>query len=49
MTHFHYSHWYFRMPWMRKYDAMCLGRHVLFRFGKDAVSCRLMNHEMIHQ
>ena len=37
----------FRLPWMREFDAICLGRWIFF--AGDKPSATLLRHEMIHQ
>ena len=39
----------FRLPVVKKYDAVCLGRLILFKHEPDGVSQILFNHEMVHQ
>lgn len=43
-----YYHWYFKMPWMRPYRGMVLGKFILFRGGPDDISPQLLAHEMAH-
>jgi hypothetical protein len=49
MTTIKYSHWYFKMPWMKKYEGAVFGRTILFRDAKEQVSKALLEHEMVHQ
>lgn len=44
-----FSHWLFRFPGFRNYDAICLGRAILFRQAKAEVSEHLIEHELVHQ
>jgi len=44
-----YRHWIFRLPWMKGYAGMCVGRCILFRDAEDQVDLTLLRHEMIHQ
>jgi hypothetical protein len=46
---FRYSHWAFRLPLLRRYSAICLGRTILFKLPKEAISPRLLKHEYCHQ
>lgn len=39
----------FRLPGFRRYDAVCIGRLILFKQSPDSVSQRLFNHEVVHQ
>lgn len=44
-----YSHWAFRLPILQRFDAVCVGRVVLFKSSITDVSVNLMRHEMVHQ
>ena len=44
-----YKHWIFKLPWMKPYSAICLGRTVYFREDQSKVTRRLLSHEMVHQ
>lgn len=44
-----YAHWIFRLPWMRPYRGICVGRRILFRDPEGRVPGELLAHEMIHQ
>ena len=39
----------FRLPLLRRYSAICLGRWIVCRQPEDEVSERLRAHELIHQ
>ena len=44
-----FSHWLFKLPLIRRFDAICIGRLMLFKASKWKVSMSLIKHEMIHQ
>lgn len=44
-----YGHWLFRLPGFRQYEAMCLGRTILFRALEPDVSPQVVAHELVHQ
>lgn len=44
-----YEHWYFKMPWMKNYSGIVIGRFILVRESQYKASPVLINHEMIHQ
>ena len=44
-----YSSRVFKLPWLKKYYAICLGRNIFFKEAQENVSATLHNHEMIHQ
>ena len=46
---FRYRHWAFRLPLLRRYSAICLGRTILFRQAKEEIPERLLRHEYCHQ
>jgi hypothetical protein len=43
-----YSHWLFKLPLIRNYSAICIGRTIYFRDAKEDISPVLMKHEMVH-
>ncbi len=49
MAKIRYSHWAFRLPLLRRYRGICLGRWILFKEGEEKVSPTLLRHELIHQ
>lgn len=44
-----YRHWVFRLPFMRRYSGMVVGRLILFRDDKEQISPALLRHELVHQ
>ena len=44
-----YNHFIFKLPFMKKYAAICIGRTILFKNIKENVDPTLVRHEMIHQ
>ena len=44
-----YRHWVFRLPFMRRYRGMVLGRTILFKDDESEISPTLLRHELIHQ
>ena len=49
MLRFRYAHWIFKLPLLRHYRAICLGKTVYFKFSEEEISPRLLRHEMVHQ
>ncbi len=46
---FRHEHWLFRLPLLRNYSAICLGRTIYFKRAAEQVSPELMAHENVHQ
>jgi hypothetical protein len=46
---FRYRHWLFRLPLLRHYRAICLGRTVYFKLAEEEIAPELLRHEMAHQ
>ena len=44
-----HRHWIFRMPFLRRYNGMVLGRTLLFKCSETEMSPALLKHELIHQ
>jgi len=44
-----YSSWLFKLPMLRNYDAICIGRNIFFKNPESQVPARIHNHEMVHQ
>lgn len=44
-----YRHWAFRLPLLRRYRGIVVGRRIWFKNGPDEISAELLRHEMIHQ
>jgi hypothetical protein len=44
-----YRHWIFKLPFVRNYRGMVVGRTILFKGDKSEVSRTLFQHELIHQ
>ncbi|MBI5011976.1 MAG: hypothetical protein HZC06_04075 [Methylocystis sp.] len=44
-----YRHWVFRLPFVRNYRGMVVGRTILFKGDESEVSQTLFRHELIHQ
>jgi hypothetical protein len=44
-----YRHWVFRLPFVRNYRGMVVGRTILFKGDESEVSQTLFRHERIHQ
>jgi hypothetical protein len=44
-----YRHWVFRLPFVRNYRGMVVGRTILFKSDESEVSQTLFRHELIHQ
>lgn len=44
-----YQHWAFRLPLLRRYRGIVVGRRIWFKHGPDQISDELLRHEMIHQ
>ena len=44
-----YRHWVFRLPFVRNYRGMVIGRTILFKGDELEVSRTLFRHELIHQ
>lgn len=49
MVRLKYNHWLFKLPLLRKYRAICLGRTIYFKGDPKSITPRLMRHEMVHQ
>lgn len=49
MVRVRYRHWVFRLPFLRHYRGLCLGRTILFKEHETDVSAALLRHELIHQ
>lgn len=49
MLRIQYRHWLFRLPFLRHYRGICVGRTILFKDDESAVSAVLLQHELIHQ
>lgn len=44
-----YRHWIFKLPFVRNYRGMVVGRTILFKGDESEVSETLFRHEIIHQ
>lgn len=44
-----YEHWIFKIPPMHLYDAVVVGRTMLFRQKEKEVHPILIKHELVHQ
>lgn len=44
-----YRHWVFKLPFVRNYRGMVVGRTILFKGDESDVSRTLLQHELIHQ
>jgi hypothetical protein len=44
-----HQHWIFKLPFVRRYSGMVVGRTILFRGGETEISPALLRHELIHQ
>lgn len=44
-----YSHPAFGLPLLRHYQAVCVGRTIWFKASPEAISPRLLRHELTHQ
>jgi hypothetical protein len=44
-----YRHWIFKLPFVRRYNGMVLGRTILFKGGATEIPPALLRHELIHQ
>lgn len=44
-----FSHWIFKLPLIHRFDAICVGRWVLFKAPQERVSPTLIVHELVHQ
>ena len=44
-----YSHWAFRLPLLRNYSGIVVGRQIWFKHPKGKVSEALVRHELVHQ
>jgi hypothetical protein len=44
-----YRHWVFKLPFVRNYRGMVVGRTILFKGDESEVSQTLLRHELIHQ
>jgi hypothetical protein len=44
-----YRHWAFKLPFVRNYRGMVIGRTILFKGDESEVSRTLFRHELIHQ
>ncbi len=49
MVKIRYKHWAFRLPLLKHYRGICLGRYILFKEGEEKISKPLLRHEMVHQ
>lgn len=49
MVKIKYRHWAFRLPLLRHYRGICLGRTILFKHGEEDISQTLLRHELAHQ
>ena len=43
-----YRHWAFRLPLLRRYDGMVLGRTILCKHVEGEIPPALLRHELIH-
>ena len=43
-----YRRWIFRLPLLRRYDGMVLGRTILCEHGDGEIPSSLLHHELIH-
>jgi hypothetical protein len=48
-VHIRYRHWIFKLPFMRRYRGMVVGRTVLFKGSELETSEAMLRHELIHQ
>ncbi len=44
-----YRHWIFRLPLVRRYRGMVIGRMILFKQAEEDIGPSLLRHEMVHQ
>jgi hypothetical protein len=44
-----YRHWIFKLPLLRRYRGMVIGRTILFKGGETEIPPALLRHELIHQ
>jgi hypothetical protein len=44
-----YRHWIFKLPFVRRYNGMVVGRTILFKDAATEISPALFRHELIHQ
>jgi hypothetical protein len=44
-----YRHWIFRLPFVRRYRGMVVGRTILFKASAGEITPALHRHELIHQ
>jgi hypothetical protein len=44
-----YRHWIFKLPFVRRYNGMVVGRTILFKAGATEIPSTLLRHELIHQ
>lgn len=49
MIRYKYKHWLFKLPLLRRYRAICLGRTVYFKEPAESITPRLLHHERVHQ
>lgn len=45
----HYSSWIFKLPLVKSYAGIVLGRHIFFVYPPETVPKTLLWHELIHQ
>lgn len=45
----HYESWIFKLPWMKPYAAIVLGRSIHFKYPKHLVNEVVVHHELVHQ
>src|SRR5688572_12437447 len=43
-----YSHCIFRLPLVRRYSGMVVGRTILFKDGEAEITPALLRHELVH-
>lgn len=44
----HFSSWIFKLPVLKKYEAITLGRWVFFKYAEADVPTSLIRHEQVH-
>jgi penicillin-binding protein-related factor A (putative recombinase) len=43
-----YRHWIFKLPFVRRYRGMVVGRTILFKGGETEITPALLQHELVH-
>jgi hypothetical protein len=44
-----YQCWIFKLPFVRRYSGMVIGRTIFFKGSESEVSPAMLRHELIHQ